>query len=658
MYRISRLPQHQAWLLIGAFALWTLFLPAPPTHAQSLSGNLVAYAGGAGRERFNTVVELSNGTILVGGAADDLDWIAPPVPRIELDAAGIHNALGTNRIGFVLHLSRDFSTVLRVVHFPRGAVEDVRFVRTTSRPGQPTGDLFLSGTTRDTRTNNGGYFIARLNNNFVAGVPDALAWVRNVWAEGDHQANQPWDVGSDGKVVYTTGKPFSPDWVGVYRLQADGSNDVVEDWRYHEGVDVATGMAVSGEWTPASSRPDVRVLQSGIAFKTAGRITLRSWTSDDYDAVIGDGNGGTKRGRWPMDLFFSGPGNPLNPAASPGGPGYTGYRIGSNPTQRIGGVAIDRRTNDLYVGFSIQSRLPDGNPDFEPAVLALTASGALKWWSRLYSETPANSTPDQYVDGLAIDYAQNNLVVLARCHGNNTYNLWRGNSIAPTQNPLNPGTAFHNQFTGTNGNIHISWLGKLRTTDGTLMYASYVADYEDQMAGTGTLYSEPIHDGWPSHNAGWPQLNTTRCQTDVRVDNTGRVYLLGKGRRVITTSNAHQKMLKKTQGVSAWSAWVRVFEPDLKTLAYSSLLSGTWNALTGAGGDNTELRGVFPTSGGVLVVGHQKADAAGAAAGNPVPTRNEPAWASPRPSGESALFGRLPFFGPARPPRLPGTTPF
>lgn len=79
---------------------------------------------------------------------------------------------------------------------------------------------------------------------------------------------------------------------------------------------------------------------------------------------------------------------------------------------------------------NFKSVLPNGGlPDFEPAVIAMDSSGMLMWWSRLYHEiTPlgdtVNSSPDQYVDALAIDYANDKLVVGARCHGNNVENFW------------------------------------------------------------------------------------------------------------------------------------------------------------------------------------------------------------------------------------------
>ena len=54
--------------------------------------------------------------------------------------------------------------------------------------------------------------------------------------------------------------------------------------------------------------------------------------------------------------------------------------------------------------------MPDGNPDFEPAIMKMDNTGELLWWSRLYHEIRAdgsihNSSPDQYIDGLAIDYS-------------------------------------------------------------------------------------------------------------------------------------------------------------------------------------------------------------------------------------------------------------
>ena len=100
-------------------------------------------------------------------------------------------------------------------------------MRATNVPGQATGALYVSGTTRDSKANGGGYFIARLNGNLVDAAPTAFAWVKNVWATGDHQVFQPWDVDGSGRVVYASGQPYGDDWAAMYRLKADGTPDVV-----------------------------------------------------------------------------------------------------------------------------------------------------------------------------------------------------------------------------------------------------------------------------------------------------------------------------------------------------------------------------------------------------------------------------------------------
>ncbi len=303
---------------------------------------MVTYVGGAGKEHLGAALQLADRTLLIGGGADSLDWLSPTVPRIALSAAGINSA-AAGQTAFVLHLSADLQTILQALVFPSGTVQDVRFIKSAARPGA-AGDLVLSGTrSGGSASGDGkdqGYFIAKLNANFVDAVPSGLAWAWNVWATDDHAALQPWDVGGDGKVVYATGEPFGTNWAAVYRLKADGSAlDVVENWRYHW----TAGGEVYG--APAATIPGV--LYSGLVFKSTNRGSLRSDTLADYQLLQPDGNGATKQGTWPLDYFYSGPFDPANPSASGGGPGYTSYRLGSAATQRIGGLAVDRRTNHI-----------------------------------------------------------------------------------------------------------------------------------------------------------------------------------------------------------------------------------------------------------------------------------------------------------------------
>lgn len=602
--------------------------------------NIVTYAGNSGRDGFYDITELSNGTFLVCGYAENLTWINASIPKTQLTYTGsIPNSLGTNRYGLIMQLSADLQNILQVVYFPQGAVEDVRFIKTNSKPYSVTGDLFISCNTSDNDANNGGYIIAKLNHNFITNVPTGLSWFNVVWAKAYAKATHPWDVTSKGEVYYVSGESHGYDWSAMYCLNSQGGRKVVPNWRTH-------WLKNGTEWkgTPASANPlgsIDSVNYSGIAFKISGRCELRSWNMSDYNLVQADGNGGMKKGKWPADFLFDSPCDPQNPTAN--SPGYNDYSPESCcPVWGASSVVVDRRTNSIYLGMNFKSYYnPSNTPDFEPAVIAFDSTGNLRWWNRLYYEiTPQGDTvgsiPDQYIDALAIDYSSNTLVVAARAHGNNTENLWEGNTIA--SNPLAKG--FQNQFTGSNGNIHESWLGKLLLDNGSLQSSTYVAELAEGTGGLGTPHADPNLDGWPDPNTGWPDVNTTYItKNNMKISSKGDVCILGVGRRTITTKNAYQKMVKPAGGgKSCWNSFVRMYNDKLSYPKYSSLVVGQWDTLTQAGGDNTELFGVYKTAKGIIAVGRQKADANNNALGNNLPIINVPVWGASNPSGESAML--------------------
>jgi hypothetical protein len=620
---------RKALVLLLLFCFWA------GVKSQS---NIVTYAGNSGKETFYDVMQITDGTFLVCGYAEDLSWISNTVPHTQLTYTGaIPNSLGTNRYGFILQLSEDMGTILNVVHFPQGAVEDIRFLKTNTLPYNGTGDLFFSANTADTYANDGGYIVGKLNNNFVNGVPNAVAWYKIAWAEAGPKDYHPWDVTSNGEVYHVTGQNHAYDWSAMYFLDANGNRAIVPNWRTH-------WLTNNSEWkgTPASAAPGglSAVNYSGIAFKSSGRCELRSWTQQEYDAIYPDGNGGTRKGAWPADFLFSGPCDPASPTANGGG--YNGYSPESCcPVWGATCVAVDKRNNYMYLGMNFKSYSnPANSPDFEPAILCFDPTGTLVWWSRLYHEiTPAGDTvyslPDQYVDALAIDYANDKLVVGARAHGNNTENLWEGNTIA--SNPAAKG--FQNQFTGTNGNIHESWIGKLRLSDGVLTNSTYMAELFEGTAGLGTQHPDPNLLGWPDPNTGWPNVNTTRItKNNMKVSSNGQVVVMGVGRRTITTANAYQRNVSPwSSGVGCWNSFVRVYDANLSVPKYSSLIVGVWDTLTQAGGDNTEMYGVYKTSTGVVCVGRQKASS-GVPVGNNLPVINVPGWGVSTPSNETALL--------------------
>ena len=601
-------------------------------HAQSI----VTYAGDSKAERFYSVIELSDGTYLVSGAAKDLNWVTGSPSISQIEAQNINNNGVQSQdvnVPFLMHISNNLQEILNIVSLPSGAAIDFKHIKFNTPPGAANGNLFVSGTTAS------GYFIGRLNNNFVNGVPTRFVWTWNVTASGDHRTRQPWDVGGDGKVVYAEGTPNSFDFAAVFRLKADGNGrDIVENWRYHVGTDASDGTAANGAWTPANSNSEVVTQYSGVLFKADTRGSLRSWSAAEYNANIPDGNGGTKQGQWPMDYLYATAFNTDRPQTTMGMGGYTGYKKGEKDTHRIGGIAVDKTNNHIYIGASINSVTSSGEIDSEPFVIAYTQTGAKKWWSRLYTEAVGQTALNQLIDGLAIDYATGSVVVVGRQKGNAADGFWAGNNIQ--NNVLHPAGAntFQSAFTGTN-NTNVSWIGKLRLSNGDLLYSTYVAGYD----GGGTLgaaYADAELDGWPDHNAGDADLSTTTVNINVYVDGAGNVYVLTTSRAFLTTVSAYQKHQKPADGPSSNAANVRVYTADLSNLIYSSALTGVSPA-SGSGGGNTSLDGVFPVQNGVIVSGRHFAASNGQAIGSSIPTSNVPLWGQNSPAGESAILARL-----------------
>ena len=200
------------------FLLFSIFCVA--AKAQT---NIVTYAGNAGKETFYDVTQLTDGTFLVVGYADNLLWTGS-VPKTQLTyTTTIPRSLSTNRYGFILHLSSNLQSIMEVVHFPQGAVEDIRFIKTNTQPYRATGDLYISCNIAD--ATNGGYLIAKLNNNFVNGVPTALTWGSAVAAKTGPKDYHPWDVTSDGKVYYIAGESYGYDWSAIYCLNKNGRKE-------------------------------------------------------------------------------------------------------------------------------------------------------------------------------------------------------------------------------------------------------------------------------------------------------------------------------------------------------------------------------------------------------------------------------------------------
>jgi len=612
------------------------------------SQNTLFYFGDTNNEIINDVVELSDKTILIAGRCTNLNWLPNSVLPVQISADSINSVCG-DTIGFIMQLSSDLHNVISFIHFPKGTVQDVFRIRTTNLPGNTTGDIYISGNRKVNNIMNDGYYIAKLNSNFITSVPSKMLWCYNVSAKprqaagyvgtSEYKLIQPWDVGSDGSVIFGLGSEFDFGWAAIQKLNANGQPTTMNYWRTH--------WAAQGEF--AGTIPDYlargsykgKLMYSAIVLK-GGRGSLRSWSANEYNKVLTDANGNTKMGYWPEDYYFSGAmtidSTTGKVITNPGSPGYTGYKLSSKPTARLGAIVIDRRNNHFYFGFNNQTILPDGNPDYEPAVIAMDNEGRLKWWSRLYQETSSNSTPDQYVDGLALDYADANggaLVVNARCHGNNVINFWKGNDIKYAGND---GGAFQNSFTGTNGNIHISWIGRFSLDKEEIRNSTYVAELAEGAVTQGSQI-DPLLAGWYNLNMGWPNMNTTKIVPNtIKVDQLGNIYIIASGRRTITTTNAYLQMPKPSENHSAWNKFVRVYKRDLTVPIYSSII-GAWDFTIQAEKGVTNLNNVFPTQSGLLLVGSHQRDSSGI---QMMPTA-VPVWGNTITKNQDALLALLKF---------------
>jgi len=208
--------------------------------AYAQGGAMMSLAGDSST-KFHSLFRISDGTFLIGGEANSLNWLPVGVISTTLTLPGTTNSAST-KVAFILHVSPDLKTIVRAVRFPAGTVQNVFKIKTNAVPGQPTGDLFISGARDNELTTSGqlgGYYLAKLNGNFLNGsLPTGLVFIYDVACRGNssnnslanellgginqYKAIQPWDVQSDGRIVFGLGHAYSPDWAGVNRLRANG----------------------------------------------------------------------------------------------------------------------------------------------------------------------------------------------------------------------------------------------------------------------------------------------------------------------------------------------------------------------------------------------------------------------------------------------------
>jgi len=195
--------------------------------------------------KFYDIIEIPGGKYLVLGSDTTLSWYAGSKIQLTVPTQGFQSenstTAGHNKIAFIMVMDTTMdnsSSIEKIFYLPAGTVENFKFIKHTKQPLDVSGniqigDVFLSGDRASSI--NPGYFIAKLNNNFVNGDPTGFIWVYNVWAPLDNALGvaHPWDVGGTGKVVFATGKGFSGSDALAKRLKPDGTLDIVKNWLRH-----------------------------------------------------------------------------------------------------------------------------------------------------------------------------------------------------------------------------------------------------------------------------------------------------------------------------------------------------------------------------------------------------------------------------------------
>lgn len=599
-------------------------------------------------------------TYLVAGGTQDFSWLSNytilnpnriTLPTTAQDGSTLQSAF--NMTGFILHVNKTFDTIINVVQFPQGTACSIAKIRTTVRTGDPTGELYISGhrvvadsgysvTTFQTGRRTWPkweYFIARLDNNFLNGLPTTAKFFVNARCRYDYRSEnvqtqmQPWDVNNKGEVVYGEGAHYIPVYNSfsyLRKVDAFGRPMVVPGWMMH--VDQSGSVTYgAGNTTPTTA-------YSMINGYMGYRGSLRSHSLADWTFVGEDANGNTRPSRYPDDFFYrtwvdpiTGNGEPkpksqvdtinVHPTFASGyeaGPGRTGRYPDEPRSYGWASIVFDKTTNDLFVGYimgyafaapsaaNLTSAFAwQGQHEFDPTVVKFDTAGYIQMWDRCKKES-SEDQPDHYLDVLDIDYANRMLVVLGRQHGSGNFTSWSGNDLTFNRSAR----GFKNILNGTTGNVHVSWLGKYSLDSMRIKHATFIAEYINNES-IGTPYANPHYDGWQDQNAGWKTTNTTRLSgsgallatNGLKVSRSGMVAVGFTGNRIMTTADAHIKMLKPNVSVgTGFPGAVRIYSPDLKDVVYSSIVDSDPLVPAGFSGD-AHIRAVLPLRDRVYTVG-------------------------------------------------------
>lgn len=236
-------------------------------------------------------------------------------------------------------------------------------------------------------------------------------------------------------------------------------------------------------------------------------------------------------------------------------------------------------------------------PAFDYFLARYSADGEVRWSTNLYQAGDGVHTPDQKPLDLAYDPKQDAVYVLAHQHGSNLYR-------------------FKGELVGDTGNLMISWLGKVRASDGGLEAGWYFQNNRlGNFAAGGVPKSPP-----------YPQLAGNALRR-VRIGPDGGIFVAGSaGAKMWTTDDALQTWPADQSGGGQGA--LLELSPDLSKVRYASCLFSDLP-------DSFSARGLAVTSKGVIMAGK------GAFGGDLAERSTKADWAVDGESVGCLIFGIL-----------------
>lgn len=234
---------------------------------------------------------------------------------------------------------------------------------------------------------------------------------------------------------------------------------------------------------------------------------------------------------------------PLGPWGSPPNAGqpmkWTNVRSGRNPI-RAADLKPELLTSDREGNILVSGTIPFhmGFPDFDPFLISLTPDGRVRWVNTFLSGLL--SEPDQQTLDIKIDPSNGDIIASYWQHGNNVETFL-----------LDP-NGWITRFTGTRGNISITWIGRVEADSGKLKNSTYVFSRSPNPA-----------------NPGWPDVNSATI-SEMQVNERGMIFAaFGTTIAFPVTDNAFLPLVEE-YGVHPALA---VIKPDLSGPVYSTYLS-------------------------------------------------------------------------------------